>query len=300
MGIRDTSLGVAYLFDAATGERLQLLNQPDDSGRRKFGASVAIEQDLAIVGGPSTDFAGGEAYVFDAASGQHRHRLIPHGEPASREFGRSLAIADGVVLVGAPDYRNDFEAAYLFDATTGEQVLKLVPDGPGGMRGFGESVAIGDGLAVVGSPWHDENGVIHGAAYVFDAVTGQQLHRLLPPDGSMWDSFGSSVAIDEGLVLVGSSQSNDLEHYGPGAAYVFDAGTGAQILELPAPKDLLGHQFGASVALDGRTALIGAPSYNHRDYDGVKGSAYLLRVPEPSAALLMLLAAALGVHAAER
>lgn len=72
-------------------------------------------------------------------------------------------------------------------------------------------------------------------------------HKLLPTGGLPGDRFGATVATDGDLVGVGAS----------GSAYLFDAPSGAQELELAVPAGALG--FGASISVDGDVAAVGAP-----------------------------------------
>ena len=46
-----------------------------------------------------------------------------------------------------------------------------------------------------------------GAAYVFDAASGNELHRLIALDGTVWAFFGASVGIDGGVVAIGAPET---------------------------------------------------------------------------------------------
>ena len=78
-----------------------------------------------------------------------------------------------------------------------------------------------------------------GAAYVFDANTGQQQVKLLPDDGVAFDSFGQSVAISGNTAIVGAPFKADLD----GAAYLFDVSTGQQIFKLTPPPAGAGESY---------------------------------------------------------
>ncbi len=117
-------------------------------------------------------------------------------------FGESIAIDDGIVAVGAmrdDDNGIDSGSVYLFDASTGRQLRKLVPsDGAAGDL-FGNAISICNGVVAVGAYHKSDNGQYSGAAYLFDTLTGYQIAKLLPNDGSADDIFGYSIALDQSL-----------------------------------------------------------------------------------------------------
>lgn len=123
------------------------------------------------------------------------------------------------------------------------------------MPGFGRSVALGAQLVVVGAPGAIFDGEIQGAADVFDRESAQHLSQLrapLPLDG---DRFGSSVAVDGHLVLVGDPERDSFT----GGAYLFDGLTGSLVAELDPGSLSSSDLFGSSLALSGGKAYVGAP-----------------------------------------
>ena len=91
-----------------------------------------------------------------------------------------------------------------------------------------------------------------------------QQAELTASDGKAEDGFGAAVAVSGGTVVVGAplhpySPPND----GPGAAYVFveRGGTWIQQAELTASDGVSGDLFGYSVAMDGNTIVVGAPTH---------------------------------------
>lgn len=169
---------------------------------------------------------------------------------------RAVHVEGGLIAAG---YLSDVVglfsgAAGLYDAATGEFLVGLTPSDPGAVDFFGGAVCVGHGLAVVGAYRDDDNGDDSGSAYVFDASDGQQLFKLLPDDGSAGDWFGRSVAIADGLVIVGASRD------GSGSVYVFDAVTGQQLTKLTPQTagDASSSGFGLSVATDGDYIAVGA------------------------------------------
>jgi len=147
-------------------------------------------------------------------------------------------------------------------ATAGAQVLsedlKMVSlDGVADDR-FGGAVAIDSGVIAVGAFGDDDNGLWSGSAYLFDAVTGGQIAKLVPNDGMGFDYFGQAVAIGGGVVAVGA-QNGDGVAGNSGAVYLFDANTGAPLFKLFAGDGATNDLFGASVAIGSGVIAVGSP-----------------------------------------
>lgn len=205
--------------------------------------------------------------------GGELHKIIPSDISDFDQFGYSVATDAGLAIVGAlqaeGDGSSDIGSAYIFDAITGAQLAEIsagdgVPD-----NRFGTSVAIDNSWAIVGAPRTRKGSDFVGAAYVFNATTGEQTQKLVPLDGAQGDEFGMSVAIYGNLALVGA-RKNDSPRPDGGSAYLFDIATGQQLFKLSANDAAVGDQFGQSVALDGNFAVVGA----YLD-DGGLGSAYV-------------------------
>lgn len=181
--VNDFNSGSAYLFDTLTAQQLFKLIPLGDVTEDQFGYSVAISGLRAIAGAPFYDSNIGTAYIFDVTTGQQLFQLLAIDGQSGDELGTSIAISGIRAIAGAPrddDNGSNAGSAYLFDATTGQQLFKLLPNDGVADDQFGFSVAISGTRAIVGSRRDDDNGSESGAAYVFDATTGQQLFKLLP------------------------------------------------------------------------------------------------------------------------
>ena len=85
---------------------------------------------------------------------------------------------------------------------------------------FGIAVAFSGDKVLIGA-WFDDTGAEHsGAAYLFDAATGNLLHTFLNPTPDSGDLFGASVAISGDKVLISAWYSNTGAE-DRGAAYLF-------------------------------------------------------------------------------
>lgn len=210
----------AYVFDTTTGSQLRILTAFDVVPNDRFATAIAIEGNLALVGAWGKDNDAGAAYLFDLSTGQQLYKLTAADAASNIRFGRSLAMSGNLALIGAEGGNNGQGAAYVFDVTTGQQLQRLTADD--GNR-IGSSVALSGNLALIGDHDNGYTGVVHGpgAAYVFDALTGQQLAKLTASDGASNDGFGYSVAIDGTSVLVGALATDDAGDRS-GSAYLFD------------------------------------------------------------------------------
>lgn len=126
--------------------------------------------------------------------------------------------------------------------------------------GFGGTVTVIGDLVFVGEP---RNVMRPGLVYVFEKEgdTWNEVSTFGAADGSLGDGFGISLGGDDGVLLVGASGTD-----GAGAVYVFeeDGGRWIQSDKLTATDGVAGDLFGASLAVAGGYALVGAPQQNDR------------------------------------
>jgi uncharacterized repeat protein (TIGR01451 family) len=203
-------------------------------------------------------------------------------------YGTSVAVDVDTAVVGAPGdddpvVGDGTGAAYVYVRAGAAWVLqqKLTALDMAAGDGFGFSVAISGETIVVGAPGDDDTvaGADAGSAYVYRRSNGvwSQLGKLLAPDLAAGDQFGWSVAAFDGTALVGA-RSGDSGVADSGSAYVFvfdPVAITAPVFqaELDASDAAALDFFGASVSLDGETAVVGA--YGNDDAGGESGSAYV-------------------------
>ena len=194
-------------------------------------------------------------------STQETLKVLPTGAPdIGDNFGSAVALDGNTAVIGATQHTvaaSFSGAAYIVNATTGQELFQLATAQADRSDNFGFDVAIDGGTVIVGANRKDALGDNSGAAYLFDAATGQQLHELLPLDGGEGDEFGCSVDISGNRAIVGAHWADEGGIH-RGAAYIFDVTTGQQVFKLvdPAPDD--SDYFGDSVAIDGNYAAVGA------------------------------------------
>ncbi len=248
---------------ADPGDQLRKIAASDGASNDNFGNDVAIAGNYLIVGSPGDGDNGsysGSVYVYDATSGAELYKLQASDAVTNDLFGYAVA-ADGTTAVigafGNDDLGANSGAAYIFDLTTGQQTFKLLPSDGAASEEFGFDVAINGSTVVIGAYKDNDLGGNAGSAYVFDAITGQQLFKLLPSDGQHDDQFGVSVDVDGTTAIVGSWQDDDNGNFS-GAAYIFDTTTGLQTAKMLPDDGSSADLFGRSVSISGNTAVVGA------------------------------------------
>ena len=275
-----TNKGSAYLYDAQTGQELHELYPSAAKLGDQFGYSISSDSGKVAVGSRngSSSLAGsaGVVFVYDASTGDQLLRVQANDGANGDFFGTSVALGDGLLVVGATGANGEIGAAYVFDVATGNQLAKLTPNTGAQFDRFGWSVAVDNGIAVVGARSHASNGINNsGAAYLFNAANGAQLFKLVPSDIAQSDLFGHAVAIDGGIVAVGSRRDDDLGN-DSGSVYLFNASNGVFIDKLRASDGAAEERFGSAVAMHNGRLVVGA----HLDDESgpTSGSAYLFDV----------------------
>ena len=124
---------------------------------------------------------------------------------------------------------------------------------------FGSAAALNSSTALIGA---DGDNNFKGAAYLFTNSNGSwsQGQKLTASDGLAGDEFGYRVALADDTLLVGAFTATVGGVVSQGAAYLFTQsnGTWSESQKLTANDGALFDNFGASVALDGSTLVVGA------------------------------------------
>ena len=126
-----------------------------------------------------------------------------------------------------------------------------------------------------------------------DASLATQLAKLIAADGAADDRFGYSVAISDGIAVVGAAYDDD-KGSSSGSAYVFkmsdssDATSWTQVAKLTADDGRYADYFGHchSVAISDGTIVVGA--YGDSDKGVQSGSAYVFEKSDSSDETLKL------------
>ena len=267
--------GAVYVFtgSGSTWSQRAELTASDGSRGSGFGRSVALYGSALLVGADGSN----EAYVFTGSGSSWSEPAVlvsPLGVRNGDGFGWSVALHNSTALIGAPSTNSGTGTAYIYGRTsTGAWTKRAALTASDGTSGdeLGYSAGLTGSSALVGAVFAHAT----GAAYVFThTATGwSEQTELRASDGAGGDNFGTSVSIyyfgqaaATGAV-VGANGKNS----SAGAAYAFTStGSGwSQLGKLKASDGAPGDSLGTSVALYGRTAIVGAPGH-----DSSTGAAY--------------------------
>jgi hypothetical protein len=269
----------------------------------------------------------GSVYVFNNNAGiwSQVQKIVANDRSSDDEFGWSLDIDGNTIVVGA---HQDFEdvngmnpihdagSCYLFDLNTGtgvwSQTQKIVAADrasdlyyPNGHVGedlsdqFGHTVGISGDYVVVGALNHDyrpngSTGWQCGSAYIFERNSGTwtQVQQIINSDNTIgiWERFGSDVAIDSNIIVVGmwaqDYTPNGTDYMkNAGAAYVFVrdiSGVWNENQKIVAGMRNSGDHFGWDVKINDGIIIAGT---EHDDEDENEtnplheaGSAYIFQI----------------------
>ncbi len=297
--------GAVYVFRRTGHEwkQVQRLTNPTPGpagAQSFFGRSVSLSGDLLVVGAPREDVAG----HFDTGAA-HGYRLIDEtwvyvdhlsqfdltGWTNNEDlFGQSVAVDGKWLIVGAPRTEISGEelgtvSIYEFDRTTDEWVPIEYFFGSRTRSFLGWSVATKDGMFVAGAPSDmlntpaPTNGRVH-FYFIDDSGSDPDVYpgaEMESPRDRVGDRFGVSVAIGDGFVVVGASESVNGTH---GEAFVHEYTekwsdessflTNGERLELPTIN-----RFGTTVAGGSGIIVVGGFGSSELHLFRKQGSAWM-------------------------
>lgn len=283
------SVGAVYAFarnsigNWQSAGKLQALDPVQDA---LFGSDVSLSGDVAVVGANYDDARGpesGAAYFFQRTGFDQWTQTTKVTGSDIRPFsyfGESVSVDGNLAVIGSFGDR----AAYVFQRDglgQWSQLTTLRASDESFSSRFGLDVSIDGSMIAVGGP--DPYFSSRSSTYVFEEDpmgNWVQTAQLFSPNAPS-AGFGGSVAIGGDLVIVGDGYEGGFR----GAAYTFqkDADGSWQLVSMLQASDGRELDILSRVALDGRTAVVGAWKAN------AQGAAYLYEnVPEPNCLLLLV------------
>ncbi len=283
--------GAATLYGNTDGhwEKEATFRPFSDTPYARFGAAVAVDRDIVVVGAPGAQ----AAMVYQQIDDQWMHRTTlraPDGQ-RSHGFGRSVTVfgetaavgADGAVFIfedvsttcglaaklSTPDRRADFghaislwedvlvvgapgtDTAFTYFRSPQSWTLEQRLNGPGR---FGRSVSAGEDRIAIGA---------NDSATVYRAVPGgwQMQEQLTPQSGEI--GFGASVAVQRWFLAVGAQGGGDARKSGSVSVYETDGENWYHQDQLTAQGIASDSFFGSALALSEDSVIVGAAGRGH-------------------------------------
>ncbi len=273
-------LAAAVPLHQAQAAVVQKLLASDGFRADRFGSSVSLSGDTALVAADCDDNAKGAVYVFTSTNGvwSQQQKLTADNPAAGDYFGHSGAVSGDTAVIGAVREDVSTGAVYIFTRTNGvwSQQQKLTGDDSDTGDYFGCSAAVSGDTAAVGAGFENNK---NGAVYIFtrtgDGVWTKQA-KLTDDEGADGKQFGWSVSLSGDTLAVGAVRDDD-NGIKSGSAYIFTRMNGmwSQQQKLLAGDGNSGDAFGQSVSLSEDSVLIGAHYNDDKVETSGAGSAYV-------------------------
>jgi hypothetical protein len=295
--------GAAYVYERGSDNKwkqVQKLVASDRWPGANFGWSVGVSGNTIVVGavyerfdatGRNESTSEGAAYVFERGSDgvwKQTQKLLSSDRSGYNYFGTSVGIDGDIIVVGASGhsrdsterqegYVGDAGAVFVFErrGTNWRRTYKLLASDRQHGGSMGNSVAISGNRVIAGAWAHDygikgeERMEACGAAYIWERMDDgkwTRAQKLVASDGTPYDEFGYSVAIDGDNAVVGArnvtlNKADENNNGYTGEAYIFSRNENGEWKEVMAilPDDRMGgNLFGASVGVSGNYVVIGS------------------------------------------
>ncbi len=239
IGSRDGSdnMGAAFIFTRTAGiwSQQQKIVKTMRTASDNFGVAVAVSGETVAIGSrEAADSKKGAVYVYTLSGTvwSLEQKVIANDRENFAEFGFSVALEGETLLVGSPEStvgdHSKAGAAYVFTRVGGiwSQQAKLTDPTPGAESEFGKIVALSGDTAVVAAPEHSETSVdVVGLVMVFtrSGTTWTEQQRLKGTTYGMvaYDRFGTAIAVDGDILVVGTRDKNVGGVGRAGTAHVF-------------------------------------------------------------------------------
>ena len=230
------SEGSVYLFERGpSGWTFSAkITAPDADGSDRFGESVALFGDLALIGASGDDDRGsnaGAVYAYEHSEfGWVLSEKFTSSDGAPDDhFGQVLSLDGDRAAVGAPfdDDRGDGSGSvYVFERSPSawNETAKLVASDGASPDRYGISLDLTGDRIAVGAPGNSDHGGSSGSAYLveFDGSQWRETRKFTAHDAAPADFFGNAVAVEGSLLLVGAASDDNELGIGAGALYPFE------------------------------------------------------------------------------
>ena len=231
-------IGCVFVFSrGADGKWLPMdkLSASDGEDNDRFGFSISVEQDVALIGAPWDDDNGentGSAYIFHRSAEGSWHqeaKLTPASYKSNTTFGSSVSFSGGTAVIGAVSKsgaasKSDDQKGFVYIFAKGDdgswsEAVECSPSSDGSHwsneenSDFGRSVAIDGNLAIAGNPGECirstrtriGGGENAGAVYVYAKEEGgewSEQAKLTAYDAAENHDFGRALRLQGSRCIV--------------------------------------------------------------------------------------------------
>lgn len=190
---------------------------------------------------------------------------IPLPIPATlgdKTLGTAIAISGSTAAVAAYSGDDNIASSVYLYAAQEDWRLSAELSSQFKADDFAKRIILIDDILIVSAGGDDSHGDNSGAVYIFERDSSdkphhwQQTAKLTAPDAQAGDQFGNAIALVKGVLYIGAPMR------GQGKVYIFtrDSESGLwQVTDSIEPKSPQALRFGAAIAQDAQTLIIGAP-----------------------------------------
>jgi len=261
-----------------------------------FGYSTAIDGDYFVYGAPFFDGNGvldsGGVYLYKKNEDDSTTKLallLPENIAKNDNFGYSVDIQYPYIVIGSPyddTNESDSGAVYLFKIESDSNITQLAKIKGSSIAQddhFGYSVSLDGNYVVVGAPGDNEGEDDAGAFYLFKIIdtTFQELQKVQASSRGLNDNFGSSVALSQDYIAVGSPNNDNIAD-DAGMAYLFKRESDTNVTQLDSFSNANeADNFGNSIDIDHNLILVGALKDDTKANNS--GAAYVYKISDDKA-----------------
>ena len=245
------------------------LHPPVPSESAEFGHSVAITDDILVVGAPGSGSGSsqdeGAAYIYRRVglNWTLEQQLEPAGDEDGAEFGISVAAEGDIVAVGAwyAQATSDSGAVYLYSHDGLNWNLDQLIESPdsSGDKHFAASVELSGDILLVTDPRadagpEDDAGAVY-AYKAFSATLWAFLQKITAPSPIDGGQFGHSIDVLGDQLLVGAPNSGSGSR---GEVHLFTRGISTYSSTAMFSGEFSNNNMGKDVALNADGIIAGA------------------------------------------
>jgi hypothetical protein len=269
----------------------QEITPPDPTEDARFGTSVSVSGDRAIIGAPNVNKA--YAFEYDGIEWVFRDNLTRPSGTNWTGFGGSVALSGDDAVVGIQTFNSTGAAAFHWNGINWSNLGALGPTGATVSVQYGSAVAIDGDWIAVGDFSYSANGVATGAAFMFRKGDNEwhYVSRIVASDGFISDGFGNQLKLSGKRLAVSAPRARQPGQANfSGAVYLFSEYDGqwseqTKIAEYDPP---LWVRFGEYLDIESDSLLIGAPYWRGpQEFPTPIGAAFLYQLSRDSDAELI-------------